>query len=314
MPTQAEAHFRATAPRYMKLLMADFGFSLEDAAAVFGNLGHESKGLTDLQEDKPVVAGSRGGFGWAQWTGPRRMAYEAWCKKHGKDPKADDTNYAYLFVELKGDEKKAVAKTKEANGINEKVEAFCNTFLRPGIPHMASRKRWAGIALDAFRTASVAEGLAPKPATPAEPQTPASEAPTGRGGLVAAIIAVLVAIGGIVIAFFNGGTAVKALWDRIWEALVRFRTWLVNGVGTLLILLPELLNAPEVLAVIPQSYQKWVFVGVFLLNILMRPRPATMAKDPEAQVAKAVAKAEGPVTVTVKQEGVAEPLKTVRAK
>lgn len=70
---------------------------------------------------------------------------------------------------------------------------------------------------------------------------------------------------------------------KIWETLVRWRTWLVNMIGAALLLLPELLNAPEVLAVIPQSYQKWVFLAVFLLNIWMRPRPAVLAKDVEAK-------------------------------
>jgi predicted cobalt transporter CbtA len=77
--------------------------------------------------------------------------------------------------------------------------------------------------------------------------------------------------------------------NQIWEAIVRFRTWIVNLVASLLILLPELLNAPEVLAVVPQQYQKYVFVAALILNIIMRPRPAAMAKDPEVQIAKAIA-------------------------
>ena len=44
------------------LLLQDFlMLGVADAAAVFGNAGHESKGLSDDQEDKPVVKGSRGG-------------------------------------------------------------------------------------------------------------------------------------------------------------------------------------------------------------------------------------------------------------
>ena len=70
--------------------------------------------------------------------------------------------------------------------------------------------------------------------------------------------------------------------NQIWEALVRFRTWVVNLFAAALIVLPELLNAPEVLAVIPPSYQKWVFLAALLLNIWMRPRPAVMKKDVEA--------------------------------
>ena len=69
--------------------------------------------------------------------------------------------------------------------------------------------------------------------------------------------------------------------NQIYEALVRFRTWVVNLFAAALIVLPELLNAPEVLAVIPPSYQKWVFVAALLLNIWMRPRPAVMKKDVE---------------------------------
>lgn len=86
---------------------------------------------------------------------------------------------------------------------------------------------------------------------------------------------------------------------KLWEAIVRFRTWLVNGIGALAILLPDVLNAPEVLAVIPTSYHKWVFLSVFALNILMRPRPASIASDPETQVRKAIKQSDEPVVVTV---------------
>ncbi len=70
--------------------------------------------------------------------------------------------------------------------------------------------------------------------------------------------------------------------DKIWDFLVRFRTWVVNLGGALLIFLPDLLSAPEILAVIPAGYQKYVIAGVFILNIWMRPRPAVRAGDPEA--------------------------------
>ena len=69
------------------------------------------------------------------------------------------------------------------------------------------------------------------------------------------------------------------MFKDLWIAIVRFRTWLLNGIGALLILLPELLNAPEVLAVIPQQYQKYVFVAALLINIWLRPRPAVVKSD-----------------------------------
>src|SRR5687768_14571658 len=100
-PSKAEAHFRAVAPKYMRLLLQDFPMlGVEDAAAVFGNAGHESKGLTDDQEDKPVVKGSRGGANWMQWTGPRRRALEAYCARNSLDPDSDEAAYKWLFLEL----------------------------------------------------------------------------------------------------------------------------------------------------------------------------------------------------------------------
>lgn len=87
--------------------------------------------------------------------------------------------------------------------------------------------------------------------------------------------------------------------NRIWETLVRWRTWLVNVAASLLIVLPELLNAPEVIAVIPVEYQKYVFVGALLLNILMRPRAAAIKNDPEVQVREALKHTNAPAKVVV---------------
>lgn len=74
--------------------------------------------------------------------------------------------------------------------------------------------------------------------------------------------------------------------NKLWEALVRFRVWVVNLFGAALLVLPELLNAPEIIALVPQSSQKWVFAAALLLNIWMRPRPAVIASDPEAEITR----------------------------
>lgn len=197
-----EAHFRATAPAYMRKLVADFPtLDLQDAAAIFGNLGHESLGFTKLQEISPTVKGSKGGYGWAQWTGPRRRAFEAWCKKHGKDPAADATNYAYLYLELKGlegTEAGAVGKVAAAVGLEAKVKAFERAYLRSGVKHDDSRLAWARIAADAVRaTEPVVPAPQPRPGpAPADPAP--SESPTpprtskGWGCLGWSILGVLV--------------------------------------------------------------------------------------------------------------------------
>ena len=192
-----EQVFRAKAPGIMSRLLSDFPIGPEDAAAILGNLGHESAGFSKLQEMKPTVAGSRGGFGWAQWTGPRRRAYEAYCKRTGKDPASDDANYAYLFIELsgiEGSEKAAIPKTVAAKGLDAKVEAFEKSFLRAGVKHYPSRKLWAKRALDAYSK------VKPLPIDlPDEHETPAAEPRKGIPGLV--ILAGLAALVGIYLLF-----------------------------------------------------------------------------------------------------------------
>lgn len=93
--------FENLAPRVMKQLIADFALTVEQAAGIVGNLGAES-GLLAIAERRPLVAGSRGGFGWAQWTGPRRVSFEHFARDRGFDMKSYEANYGYLTAELAG--------------------------------------------------------------------------------------------------------------------------------------------------------------------------------------------------------------------
>ncbi|MCO6050826.1 phage tail tip lysozyme [Mesorhizobium sp. RP14(2022)] len=149
--------FETKAPKIMSALLSDFPIGLEDAAAIVGNLGHESGGFADLQEINPTVAGSRGGYGWAQWTGPRRRAYEAYCQRNRLNPASDRANYAYLFVELKGSERKAIPAVVAASGLEAKVKAFEMGFERAGVKHYPSRIQWAKKALAAWNEATASE-------------------------------------------------------------------------------------------------------------------------------------------------------------
>ena len=202
----AEEHFRSVAPAYMRRLLSDFPqLTGQDACAVFGNLGYESLGFTKLQEMKPTVAGSRGGYGWAQWTGPRRRAYEAYCARTGKDPASDEANYAYLFIELKGiegTESGAVNKVAAAVGLEAKVVAFEKAFLRAGVKNYDKRLAWAKIAVDALREAE--EAPIPKPTSPTihphdpDPEdaiAPPPDKPAGMPmGLIATVVLILLAV------------------------------------------------------------------------------------------------------------------------
>ena len=78
-------------------LASDLNLTPDQASGIVGNLQAES-GLQAVQEGKPISG--RGGFGWAQWTGPRRDAFEAYAKANNLDPKSDEANYGFLRQEL----------------------------------------------------------------------------------------------------------------------------------------------------------------------------------------------------------------------
>jgi hypothetical protein len=163
--------FRAQAPRYMRQLIADFDFTVEDAAAIMGNSGEESAGFTKMQEVSP--RGGRGGLGPFQWTGPRRVKYEAWCKRKGWAPSSFEAAYSFLWRELHGDEKKAVAAVKNADTLEAKVIAFERNFERAAADakYYDVRLKWAKIELDAYNSLT-APPTAPVP-VPAPVPAPA---------------------------------------------------------------------------------------------------------------------------------------------
>lgn len=150
-----ERTFKAKAPGIMRQLMADFPIDTQEAAAIVGNLGYECMGFTAFQELAPTVKGSRGGWGWPQWTGPRRRAFERWCKRTRKDPASDEANYGYLFLELKGlegSEGAAIGKLRSApNDLKSQVIAFELAFLRAGKKNYEGRLRYAMWAIEAWR-------------------------------------------------------------------------------------------------------------------------------------------------------------------
>lgn len=75
--------------------------------------------------------------------------------------------------------------------------------------------------------------------------------------------------------------------NRVWDFIVRWRTWLMNVFGAIILALPDLmlfLNSRELMEVLPLGYQKWLALGLLIANIWMRPRPAVRAGDPETIV------------------------------
>lgn len=146
-------YFNKWAPYLMEKLQADFKISLESSAAIVGNGGEESGGFQSLQEKKPLVLNSRGGYGIFQWTGPRRVLFEEYCTRNSLDPTSIETNYKFLFVELNGSEGKGgkvLERVEAANSLESKTEVFMKEFLRPGVPHLDARIVWARRAIVAW--------------------------------------------------------------------------------------------------------------------------------------------------------------------
>jgi hypothetical protein len=142
------AAFQEIGPRIKSDLMRDFQLSPEQAAGFVGNLAHESGGFGTLQEIKPMIPGSRGGFGYAQWTGPRRRQFESWSAQNNLDPSSYEANYGFLKHELANTpEGRVLDRLRQTNDPTQATRIVSDVFLRPGIPGMGSREKWTQRAL-----------------------------------------------------------------------------------------------------------------------------------------------------------------------
>lgn len=128
-------------------LKRDFGLTDAQAAGVVGNLMHESGGFQSLQEQNP--GSGRGGFGYAQWTGARRNAFENYAASNGLDPNSYEANYGYLKHEIATDpyERRQFNTVKNAKTAAEAAKLVSDNFLRPGTPNIPSRVNYANQAL-----------------------------------------------------------------------------------------------------------------------------------------------------------------------
>lgn len=118
--------------RLMSDLMRDFDLTKEQAAGVVGNLDYETGGFKFMQEIKPIVPGSKGGFGFAQWTGPRRVAFEEYAAANKLDPTSYEANYGFLKHELENtSEGDIMADLRTTDSASAAATLFSNEFLRP---------------------------------------------------------------------------------------------------------------------------------------------------------------------------------------
>ena len=131
-----------TAVRLVNDLKRDFGLTDAQAQGAVANLAHESGGFKTMQEISPVVAGSRGGYGYAQWTGPRRVAFENYAQQNGLDINSYEANYGFLKQELQTTERRALEALKTAQTPQQATRIFEDRFERAGVVNMDSRLGW----------------------------------------------------------------------------------------------------------------------------------------------------------------------------
>ena len=121
-------------------LKKDYDLTTEQAAAFVGNLWHETMGFKAFQELKPTVPGSKGGLGFAQWTGSRRVNFEDYLKEQG-NLNADDytANYGFLKQELDTTQKKVLKSLEGIVDIKQATEIISADYFSPGKPQNNKR-------------------------------------------------------------------------------------------------------------------------------------------------------------------------------
>nr|WP_319513797.1 phage tail tip lysozyme [uncultured Cohaesibacter sp.] len=123
------------AERLMTDLQRDLALTKEQAAGVVGNLAHESAGFSTLQEISPLVQGSLGGYGYAQWTGSRpggrRSNFMNYAVENDLDPTSYEANYGFLKHELEGAYSGVLDDLKDDETLKEATRTILNDYESP---------------------------------------------------------------------------------------------------------------------------------------------------------------------------------------
>lgn len=135
---------------YLKQGMMARGLPEHVADGFLMNFKDESGFNPSINEANPLVAGSLGGRGLYQLTGPRRTAYENFAAERGDTPYNTDSQLDYMIRELNGPESAANAKIMATNTPQEAAQAIVKNFLRPAPEHQASRSAAYGRSVDPY--------------------------------------------------------------------------------------------------------------------------------------------------------------------
>jgi hypothetical protein len=132
----------------------------------------ESGLISGINEQNPIVPGSRGGYGLVQWTGPRRVALEEFARKNSLDVSQQSTQLAFMKQELQ-QYPGLLARMQAANTPQEKAAIFFRGYesggaaqLEPVLPkHVAHAAEYAAL---------------PSPETVAQAGAPPAAVPPGQ--------------------------------------------------------------------------------------------------------------------------------------
>ena len=168
-------------PQYVISGLVARGVPLHVAQGVVARLNGESGLDPGINEVSPTVAGSRGGFGLAQWTGPRRKQLEAFAAERGVPVSDPDMQMDFLMWENANTEKGAWDKVMGAKDAVQAAELFTTEWERPGTPHLdatlATAREYAGIPGYGGNALSGKSGPAGSPAP--DPANALAEKPKG---------------------------------------------------------------------------------------------------------------------------------------
>lgn len=117
---------RGTAQQAIDFFMSK-GLTRAQAAGIAGNLFHES-GFN------PSAVGDGGtSFGIAQWHGGRGDAMKAWTRAHGYSSTSFRGQLEYLWTELNGSERGALARLRQTSSAYDAGMTFQRYFERPAV-------------------------------------------------------------------------------------------------------------------------------------------------------------------------------------
>ena len=125
-PLASNQNLDQRAGHVMHALMTNLGLSQDQAAGVASNLAAES-GIEGIPTGMAPMT-NRSAFGWAQWTGPRRVAFDKYVQENGLDPRSFDANFGFLMKELTGKYRNVLTALLKTHSAQEAARLFFHMY------------------------------------------------------------------------------------------------------------------------------------------------------------------------------------------